>query len=154
VSDVFQHRSRTGKSYCRTRSDVGSERVKRNSVSRLRSNLKFSLIYYHFDNFDSAIMLMPQLTANFPSALTMRRLSLTLHITWVSNPRFVRVYYAARGYICKLYIYYKNHTIIYAFRYTTYSYFSTCGRQTSPQPPLWPFVTNSLDALDISVSTP
>jgi hypothetical protein len=28
VSDVFRHRSRTGKSYCRTRSDVGSERVK------------------------------------------------------------------------------------------------------------------------------
>jgi len=28
VSDVFQHRSGTGKSYCRTRSDVGSERVK------------------------------------------------------------------------------------------------------------------------------
>ena len=27
VSDVFRHRSRTGKSYCRTRSDVGSERV-------------------------------------------------------------------------------------------------------------------------------
>jgi hypothetical protein len=29
VSDVFRHRSGTGKSYCRTRSDVGSERVKR-----------------------------------------------------------------------------------------------------------------------------
>jgi hypothetical protein len=28
VSDVFRHRSRTGKSYCRTRSDVWSERVK------------------------------------------------------------------------------------------------------------------------------
>jgi hypothetical protein len=27
VSDVFRHRRRTGKSYCRTRSDVGSERV-------------------------------------------------------------------------------------------------------------------------------
>jgi hypothetical protein len=27
MSDVFWHRSRTGKSYCRTRSDVGSERV-------------------------------------------------------------------------------------------------------------------------------
>jgi hypothetical protein len=27
VSDVFRHRSRTGKSYCRTMSDVGSERV-------------------------------------------------------------------------------------------------------------------------------
>jgi hypothetical protein len=27
ASDVFRHRSRTGKSYCRTRSDVGSERV-------------------------------------------------------------------------------------------------------------------------------
>jgi hypothetical protein len=26
VSDVFRHRSRTGKSYCRTRSDLGSER--------------------------------------------------------------------------------------------------------------------------------
>jgi hypothetical protein len=26
VSDVFRHRSRTGKSYCWTRSDVGSER--------------------------------------------------------------------------------------------------------------------------------
>jgi hypothetical protein len=28
VSDIFRHRRRTGKSYCRTRSDVGSERVK------------------------------------------------------------------------------------------------------------------------------
>jgi hypothetical protein len=28
VSDVFRHRSRSGKLYCRTRSDVGSERVK------------------------------------------------------------------------------------------------------------------------------
>jgi hypothetical protein len=28
VFDVFRHWSRTGKSYCRTRSDVGSERVK------------------------------------------------------------------------------------------------------------------------------
>jgi hypothetical protein len=27
VSDFFRHRSRTGKSYCRTRSDVGSETV-------------------------------------------------------------------------------------------------------------------------------
>jgi hypothetical protein len=27
VSDVFRHRSRTGKLYCRTRSDVGSERA-------------------------------------------------------------------------------------------------------------------------------
>jgi hypothetical protein len=27
VSDVFRHRSGTGKSYCRTRFDVGSERV-------------------------------------------------------------------------------------------------------------------------------
>jgi hypothetical protein len=31
VSDVFRHRSRTGKSYCRTRFDVGSERVKVNN---------------------------------------------------------------------------------------------------------------------------
>jgi hypothetical protein len=28
VSGVFRHRSGIGKSYCRTRSDVGSERVK------------------------------------------------------------------------------------------------------------------------------
>jgi hypothetical protein len=28
VWDIFRHRSRTGKSYYRTRSDVGSERVK------------------------------------------------------------------------------------------------------------------------------
>jgi hypothetical protein len=28
VSDVFRHRSGTGKSYCRTGFDVGSERVK------------------------------------------------------------------------------------------------------------------------------
>jgi hypothetical protein len=28
VSDVFRHRSRTGKSYCQTRFDVGSERAK------------------------------------------------------------------------------------------------------------------------------
>jgi hypothetical protein len=27
VSDVFRHQSGTGKSYCRTRFDVGSERV-------------------------------------------------------------------------------------------------------------------------------
>jgi hypothetical protein len=132
--------------------DSTSVGFKRNSVIRLWSNLKFSLIDYHFDNFDSAVILMPQLTANFPITRTMRRLYLTLHITWVSNPRFVKLYYAARGYICKLHIYYKNHTVIYAFRYTTYSYFSTCGRRTSPQQPLWPFATNSLDAHDISVS--
>jgi hypothetical protein len=30
VSDIFRHQSKTGKSYCRTRSDVGSERVKFN----------------------------------------------------------------------------------------------------------------------------
>jgi hypothetical protein len=28
VSDVFRHGGRTGKSYCRTKSDVGSERFK------------------------------------------------------------------------------------------------------------------------------
>jgi hypothetical protein len=28
MSDVFRHRSRTGKSYCRVKFDVGSERVK------------------------------------------------------------------------------------------------------------------------------
>jgi hypothetical protein len=33
VSDVFRHRSRTGKSYCRTRSDVGSERVKNYAIN-------------------------------------------------------------------------------------------------------------------------
>src|SRR5215475_13080388 len=32
VSDVFRHRNRTGKSYCWTRSDVGSERVNRPSI--------------------------------------------------------------------------------------------------------------------------
>jgi hypothetical protein len=35
MSDFFRHRSRTGKSYCRTRSDVGSERVKQPSASSL-----------------------------------------------------------------------------------------------------------------------
>jgi hypothetical protein len=29
LSDVFRHRNGTGLSYCRTRSDIGSERVKR-----------------------------------------------------------------------------------------------------------------------------
>jgi hypothetical protein len=33
MSDVFRHRSGTGKSYCRTRFDVGSERVNRLSGS-------------------------------------------------------------------------------------------------------------------------
>jgi hypothetical protein len=32
--------------------------------------------------------------------------------TWVSNPRPARFYYAARGYISKLCIGYKNHTVI------------------------------------------
>jgi hypothetical protein len=36
VSDVFRHRSETGKSYCRARSDVGSERVNvRHQISLL-----------------------------------------------------------------------------------------------------------------------
>jgi hypothetical protein len=35
VSDVFRHRSGTGKSYCRTRFDVGSERVKSEQESYL-----------------------------------------------------------------------------------------------------------------------
>jgi hypothetical protein len=34
MSDVFRHWSGTGKSYCRTRSDVGSERVKVRHYSR------------------------------------------------------------------------------------------------------------------------
>jgi hypothetical protein len=39
VSDVFRHRSRTGKSYCWTRSDVGSERVKKPTITEtLRLN--------------------------------------------------------------------------------------------------------------------
>jgi hypothetical protein len=44
VSDVFRHRSRTRKSYCRTRSDVGSERVKlKKKLDSLRStNFKLS----------------------------------------------------------------------------------------------------------------
>lgn len=82
----------------------------------------------------------------------MRRFYPTLHITWVSNPQFVRVYNAARGHIYKLRIYYKNYTIISAFRYATYSYFPTCVPRTSPQQQLWPFATNSPDAHDISES--
>jgi hypothetical protein len=36
VSDVFRHRSRTGKSYCRTRFDVGSERVSKERKGMVR----------------------------------------------------------------------------------------------------------------------
>jgi hypothetical protein len=35
VSDIFRHRSGTGKSYCRTRFNVGSERVKNNTLVSL-----------------------------------------------------------------------------------------------------------------------
>jgi hypothetical protein len=34
MSDVFRHQSGTGKSYCRTRSDVGLERVKPKQYAR------------------------------------------------------------------------------------------------------------------------
>jgi hypothetical protein len=40
VSDVFQHRSGTGKSYCRTRFDVGLERVKRIGAILLHPSLR------------------------------------------------------------------------------------------------------------------
>ena len=48
----------------------------------------------------------------------------------VSNPLPARLYYAARGYICKDCTYYKNVTVNQAVRCTTYCYFSTCGPQT------------------------
>jgi hypothetical protein len=40
MSDVFRHRSGRGKSYCRTKFDVGSERVKVCEVKRLRYVVK------------------------------------------------------------------------------------------------------------------
>jgi hypothetical protein len=63
VSDVFRHRSRIGKLFCRTKSDVGSERVKESIRASLSHNGRISdfypiywlrckhpRIYHHFDN--------------------------------------------------------------------------------------------------------
>jgi hypothetical protein len=48
VSGVFRHRSRTGKSYCRTRSDVGLEIVNQNLNMPIRFSKSPSHIQYKF----------------------------------------------------------------------------------------------------------
>jgi hypothetical protein len=48
VSDVFRHRSRTGKSYCRKRSDVGSERVKTSTRSNYSVSLLIKILLFVF----------------------------------------------------------------------------------------------------------
>jgi len=48
--------------------------------------------------------------------------------SWVTNPRFTRLYYSARDHVCKLCIYNQNYTIIWAVSYTTY-YFSLAARE-------------------------
>jgi hypothetical protein len=65
---------------------------------------------------------------------------------WVFNPPPARLYYADRGNVCTLRVYYKNHTLIYAVRYTTYCHFSTCGPRTYPQQWAWPFAIKRLEA--------
>lgn len=65
--------------------------------------------------------------------------------TLASKPRPARLYHATRGHICKLCIYYKIHTIIYAFRYTIYCHFFTCAPRTVPLSPSWRCVIQSLD---------
>lgn len=60
--------------------------------------------------------------------------------------RPTRGVHEVRDHIRKLRICYKNCTIIYSVRYTTFYYFSKCGRQTRPQWVLWPFAIQSLDA--------
>jgi hypothetical protein len=57
VSDVFRHRSGTGKSYCRTRFDVGSERV--NLMSQVHEQISVMTMYLQpitFDNLASIIL--------------------------------------------------------------------------------------------------
>ena len=49
------------------------------------------------------------------------------------QPAARQVYYVASNHICKLCIYLKNYTIIWAIRCTTYGYWSTCCSRTSPQ---------------------
>jgi len=53
----------------------------------------------------------------------------------LSNPQPARFYYAARGRICKVHMYYiyKSHPIIKVVNYTNFCYFSTCGLQSNPQ---------------------
>jgi len=41
-------------------------------------------------------------------------------------------YDVVHGHICKLCKYYKNYTIIWAFRCTIECYFSTCEHRTNP----------------------
>jgi hypothetical protein len=48
VSGVFRHRSRTGKSYCRKRYDVGSERVKIRTSNYFVSNISNILQAFAF----------------------------------------------------------------------------------------------------------
>jgi hypothetical protein len=48
------------------------------------------------------------------------------------QPAARQVYYVACNHICKLCIYLKNYTIIWAFKCTTYGYWSTCCPRTTP----------------------
>lgn len=65
--------------------------------------------------------------------------------TLASKPRAARLYHVARSHNCKLCIYYKIHTIIYAVRYTINCHFFTCAPRTVPLSPAWRCVIQSLD---------
>jgi hypothetical protein len=54
VSDVFRHRSGTGKSYCRKRFDLGSERVKSGHDHFLMNTSQFFLPSHLVNGCDSA----------------------------------------------------------------------------------------------------
>jgi hypothetical protein len=65
VSDVFRHQSRTGKSYCRTRFDVGSKTVKRYYKLRYQLFMSLSTMVYHtFYKFYIIVLKLDKLDKN------------------------------------------------------------------------------------------
>jgi hypothetical protein len=65
------------------------------------------------------------------------------------QPAALQVYYVTCNHICKSCIYYKNYTIIWAIRCTTYGYLSTCCPRTSPRYLVWPFAIKLLETHDL-----
>jgi hypothetical protein len=68
VSDIFRHQSRTGKSYCQTRSDVGSERVKIDGQNILLPQLYTICMNIAYLLTPWSRVLLEKLTVNFAAS--------------------------------------------------------------------------------------
>jgi hypothetical protein len=60
-----------------------------------------------------------------------------------------QVYCVARNHTCKLCTYYKNYTVFWAIRCTTYGYFFTCGPRRSLRYLVWTFAIKLLENHDL-----